>query len=127
MVVYYSDYHYQNDNITPSLHVHPAFASNHRTNYTTTSRKGKPPLQYPVDRSSIKKMVAFPSGSGILQSMIYKKPYTRAELVTLIIEHNINRGILDPEAFMDQIFLMIQHDSMDALQSTFQELVDGSN
>jgi hypothetical protein len=72
-------------------------------------------------------MVAFPSGSGILQSMIYKKPYTRAELVTLIIEHNINRGILDPEAFMDQIFLMIQHDSMDALQSTFQELVDGSN
>jgi hypothetical protein len=26
--------------MVPSLHVHPAFASNHRTNYTTTSREG---------------------------------------------------------------------------------------
>ena len=108
----------------PSLHVHPAFASNHGTNYTTTGGKGKPPLQYPSFRSTIKKMVAKPAGSGIMVYMINEKPYTRAELVLLILEHNFNRGIRDSEAFMDQLYLMIQHDTMASLEATLQELED---
>lgn len=69
-------------------------------------------------------MVAISPGSGILQCMINEKPYTRADLVLLILEHNFNRGIQDSEAFMDQLYLMIQHDTMASLEATLQELED---
>lgn len=54
--------------------------------------------------------------------MMKNQDLSRAELITLIIEHNVNRGIRDPEAFMDQLFSMIQYDSMQALHYTLEEL-----
>ena len=69
-------------------------------------------------------LVAISLGSGIIGNMINEKPYTRADLVLLILEHNFNRGIQDSEAFMDQLYLMIQHDTMASLEATLQELED---
>jgi hypothetical protein len=69
-------------------------------------------------------MVAILAGSGTIQPMMNTKPYTRAELVLLILEHNFNRGIRDSEAFMDQLYLMVQHDTMASLEATLQELED---
>ena len=91
--------------MVPSLHVHPAFASNHRTNYTTTSREGKPPLQYPASRSTIPKMVAIPAGSGILQSMMKTKGTTMSntsnptkELVAYVLERQASKGMASGDA-----------------------------
>lgn len=72
----------------------------------------------------LKYTVAISAGSGIIGTMQNEKPYTRAELVLLILEHNFNRGIRDSEAFMDQLYLMIQHDTMASLEATLQELED---
>jgi hypothetical protein len=46
----------------------------------------------------------------------------RAELITRIIKHNVQRGILDPNAFIDQLYIHIQHDSYQALEYTLAEL-----
>ena len=77
-----------------------------------------------VLHSSGQVLVAILAGSGTIQPMMNTKPYTRAELVLLILEHNFNRGIRDSEAFMDQLYLMIQHDTMASLEATLQELED---
>ena len=69
-------------------------------------------------------LVAIPAGSGIIGNMKNEITYTRADLVLLILEHNFNRGIRDSEAFMDQLYLMIQHDTMASLEATLQELED---
>jgi hypothetical protein len=72
----------------------------------------------------LKYTVAIPAGSGIIGNMKNEITYTRADLVLLILEHNFNRGIRDSEAFMDQLYLMIQHDTMASLEATLQELED---
>lgn len=47
---------------------------------------------------------------------------SRAELLVLIIEHNVQRGIRDPQAFIDQLYCHIQHDTIQALEATLDEL-----
>jgi hypothetical protein len=72
--------------------------------------------------------VANPLGSGIIEPMQTTKGHSvtrypdRAELITLIIEHNVNRGIKDANAFIDQLYIHIQHDTYQALVATLAEL-----
>jgi len=55
--------------------------------------------------------------------MMKNKPLPdRCELITLIIEHNVQRGIKDAHAFMDQLYQHIQYDSYPALLATLEEL-----
>jgi hypothetical protein len=54
--------------------------------------------------------------------MMKNETLSRAELLVLIIEHNVQRGIRDPWAFIDQLYYHIQHDTVEALQATLSEL-----